>query len=184
MLCATCGKTNPTHAHQCISCGEPLTASTSAVHRFFTSPYLSVFLRALVGAWFITAGWGKTGENFAGVVKEYQLLPDRLVLPVANYLPYVELLVGICFFCGLFTRLSCVGMAAMLVIFIGAISIAWAQGKTHLECGCNPLLAKFGIQEKVGPVPIVIDAFMLLSAAQVFLHDKRILSVDAWLSKK
>lgn len=184
MLCATCGKTNPTHAHQCVACGESLTASTSAARRFLTSPYLSVFLRALVGVYFITAGWGKTGTNFEGIIMEYKLLPLALVPTVAKVLPYVELLIGVCFFCGLFTRLSCVGMAGLLVLFIGAISIAWAQGKTHLDCGCQPFLAKLGIQEKVGPVPIALDTFLLLSAVQVFLYDKRLLSVDAWLMKK
>jgi hypothetical protein len=75
-------------------------------------------------------------------------------------------------------------MAGLLIIFIGAISIAWAQGKTHLDCGCQPFLAKLGIQEKVGPVPIVLDTFLLLAAGQVFLYDRRLLSLDAWLAKK
>lgn len=184
MLCATCGKTNPIHASRCLACGESLTASSGTGRRFLTSPYLSVVLRALVGAYFITAGWGKTGTNFEGVLLEYKLLPLALVPTVAKGLPYVELLVGVCFFCGLFTRLSCVGMAGLLIIFIGAISIAWAQGKTHLDCGCQPFLAKLGIQEKVGPVPIVLDTFLLLAAGQVFLYDRRLLSLDAWLAKK
>lgn len=169
--------------NQSVARGESLTASTPAAHRFLTSPYLSVFLRACVGALFITAGWGKTGTNFEGVITAYQLLPLALVPTVAKALPYVELLIGVCFFCGLFTRLSCVSMMGLLLIFIGAISIAWAQGKTHLDCGCNPMLAKLGFQEKVGPLPIALDSFMLLAAVQVFLYDRRLLSLDAWLMK-
>ncbi|MCS6859195.1 MAG: DoxX family membrane protein [Abditibacteriales bacterium] len=168
---------------QSVGRGEPLPAAPSAVPRFLTSPYLSVVLRAIVGAMFITAGWGKTGTNFEGVLMEYKLLPLALVPTVAKVLPYVELLIGVCFFAGLFTRLSCVSMMGLLLIFIGAISIAWAQGKTHLDCGCNPMLAKLGLQEKVGPLPIVLDTLMFLSALQVFLYDRRLLSLDGWLTK-
>ncbi len=182
LLCATCGKTNPADVRTCLSCGRTLAQVASApslVMAFLTSPYLSVFLRVVVGAWFITAGWGKTGAHFEGVLMEYGLLPLALVPTVAKILPYTELIIGVCVLLGIFTRLSCLGMAGLLLIFIGAVSMAWAEGKTYLECGCNPLF-----REKVGPVPILIDTFLLLAAAQVFFHDKRILSLDAWLSKK
>lgn len=181
MLCATCGKTNPADVRECLSCGKTLAKVASAppvVMAFLTSPYLSVFFRILLGTYFILSGWVKTGIHFEGVLMEYGLLPLALVPTVAKVLPYLELIVGVCLLGGLFTRLSCVGMGAMLVIFIGAISIAWAQGKAGISCGCGLF------EEKVGWKPILRDLMLLLGVAQVFLYDKRILSVDAWLSKK
>ncbi len=181
LVCAACGKDNPTDMGQCVSCGKPLVeaASTmSAVKRFLTSPYLSVFFRLLLGTYFILSGWVKTGVHFEGVLMEYGLLPLALVPTVAKVLPYLELIVGACFLGGLFTRLSCVGMGALLIIFIGAISIALAQGKTGISCGCGLF------EEKVGWKPILRDLLMLLAVVQVFFYDKRILSLDAWLAKK
>jgi uncharacterized membrane protein YphA (DoxX/SURF4 family) len=171
---------NSTDVSQCVACGKPLAAasSVSSVKRFLTSPCLSVFFRAVVGALFIIAGWVKTGTDFEGAIMQYGLLPLILVPTVAKVLPYVELIIGFCLLCGLLTRLSCVGTAAMLVIFIGAISIAWAQGKTYIECGCG--LGK----EYVGSKPIIRDLLMLLATIQVFFYDKRILSLDSWLAKK
>lgn len=163
-----------------MSCGEPLapTVSASAVRRFLTSPYLSIILRVLLGAAFIVSGWVKTGTHFEGSLMQYGLLPLALVPTVAKVLPYVELVVGVCVLCGLFTRLSCAAMAVLLVIFIGAISIAWAQGKTHIDCGCGLF------KEKVGPQPVVRDLIMLLATIQVFFYDKRLLSLDAWMGKQ
>lgn len=73
---------------------------------------------------------------FALAVDRYELLPTALVAPVAITLPWIELVAVVALFTS--TRWRIAGglvLAALLVVFAGAIGSAWARG-LDVSCGC------------------------------------------------
>lgn len=68
-------------------------------------------------------------------VGAYQLLPDDLVEPVANALPFLEIGIGLFLLIGLGVRIAAAASAMLLVVLIGAVASAWARGLS-IDCGC------------------------------------------------
>lgn len=101
-------------------------------------PVVTTFVQALLILIFVGAAIPKLRhrEEFYGVVRNFRLLPERLVRPVAAVLPWFEL--------GIATALlvptaapSAAGVAgAVLVVFGLAIGINVARGRTAIDCGC------------------------------------------------
>lgn len=77
---------------------------------------------------------GKLGESVLAV-RAYQLLPYELTSVVGYALPVIEILLGALLIAGLFTRLSGLAGALLMVAFIFGISSAWSRGLS-LDCGC------------------------------------------------
>ncbi len=94
-------------------------------------------LAIIVGALFVYAGALKVWDpaRFAGDIQNYHVLPWVVNLPLAFYLPWLEI------FCGLaliFRRLYSGALAllfGLLLVFIGASIAAKARG-IDISCGC------------------------------------------------
>ena len=95
--------------------------------------------------------------QFAAVLSQYQLVPADLVLPLATYLPWAEIALGLFLLSGWKTRLAAWIAAALLFVFIIAMTVTYFRG-IEADCGC------FGIGEKISPGTIGRDALMLLPA--------------------
>lgn len=122
----------------------------------------------LLAAIFLYSGYSKMQSTlqFAAVLAQYQLVPTDLVLPLATYLPWGEIALGLFLLTGWKTRFAASAAAALLIIFIAAMSVTYLRG-IEADCGC------FGIGEKISLRTIGRDALLLLPAA-FLLAERRI----------
>jgi uncharacterized membrane protein YphA (DoxX/SURF4 family) len=115
--------------------------------------------RIILAGIFLYSGYSKMQSTlqFAAVLSQYQLVPADLVLPLATYLPWVEIALGLFLLTGWKTQLAAGIAAALLFVFIAAMTVTYLRG-IEADCGC------FGIGEKISPGTIGRDALMLLPA--------------------
>lgn len=97
----------------------------------------AVFVIAAVGLPGTALGEGKLRypHSFASSIRTYQMVPASLVFPMAVYLPWLELVVGIVLVVG-FWRREAIGLGLGLsVMFLLANALALARG-LEVDCGC------------------------------------------------
>ena len=100
-------------------------------------PWLTLLSRLILGGILVVAGVLKIPhpDKSAMSVRAYELLP----VPVANVfgysLPWVEVGVGLLLVFGIAVRINALIGTLLMVMFIVAISQAWARGLT-IDCGC------------------------------------------------
>jgi hypothetical protein len=99
---------------------------------------ISFAIRALAGLVFLSAAWGKVRHRpeFQGVVANYRLLPDLLVVPFALALPPIEAAVGALLPTGLLSPWTEAAAAALLALFALAMAVNLRRGRTDIDCGC------------------------------------------------
>lgn len=114
--------------------GRPL-AGAARWRRY--APSVLVLLRLGLAAVFIVAAVPKIAapDQFALSIFSYQMLPDWGVNALAVFLPWLELLIGVCLACGLWSRASAVIMAGLMIVFMVALASAAARGLS-ISCGC------------------------------------------------
>jgi hypothetical protein len=104
---------------------------------------LYLLLRIGLGVLFILASWDKIRhpEAFAEVIRNYMLLPEILIHPVAILLPWIEAVCGAL----LVTGYLCLGSVAivdgLMVVFTLALVINLIRG-VDMACGCFSLAAE------------------------------------------
>ena len=118
--------------------------------------------RLFLGGIFIYAGYTKIDNElgFSAAIEGYQLLPLWSVLYVAQYLPWVEVALGVMILSGWKLRYFAAGGAGLLGSFILAMAITYARG-IDADCGC------FGLGEKISPFTLLRDSMFMVPA--VFL---------------
>ncbi len=94
-------------------------------------------MRVLMGGIFLYAGYDKVlnPEQFALIVYNYRLLPDRLVNAVALVLPWVEIVAGAFLVLGLFPWASVTVYSGLVMVFMTGIVISLIRG-LDITCGC------------------------------------------------
>ena len=133
--------------------------------------WLVLGCRLVLGAVFIYASWDKIQHPaaFAKQVYNYQILPVMPSNLFAIALPWMELFAGLALIIGVFKGESALLLSALLVLFIGAISVNLYRG-VNLDCGC------FSTSEggrSIGWQTVAQDAG-LLAAGLVVLHAARL----------
>ena len=100
-------------------------------------PWLTLIARAILGGTLLAAGWIKLFNSFEAKasVRAYDLLPVPLANILGTILPGFEILVAIFILIGLWTKKSVLVGTLLMVIFVIAISQAWARG-LPINCGC------------------------------------------------
>lgn len=100
-------------------------------------PWLSTAARLFLAVVFIWAGWPKLidGEGTVRSVRAFELLPESLVRPFAYGLPLLELGIALLLVLGLVTRISALVTAALMIMFMFGIVMAWTRGLS-ISCGC------------------------------------------------
>jgi uncharacterized membrane protein YphA (DoxX/SURF4 family) len=98
---------------------------------------VAIGFRFVLGTVFLLAGLAKLPRRreFVSVVRAYDVLPSRLVAPVARGVPRLELLMGVLLMIGLGTRWVALLVAIVLAFFSAAVGINLARGR-DLDCGC------------------------------------------------
>jgi len=128
-----------------------------------------------LGAVFVYASYAKIGDPraFAKIVYHYGLagpsaslgfLPPNLL---ATVLPWTEALVGGLLIVGVWRREAAVLAAAMLVMFVVAVSWALAHGINLENCGCFSVKSGSGNGRAAGIQLILGDLGLLLAAVYV-----------------
>lgn len=143
---------------------------------------LSLLARALLAVVFVWAALHKIvhPDEFALTVATYQILPLSLVNLQAIALPWVEFLVGVTLFAGVWTRESALVTVGMNVMFIVAILVTLYRGEEIL-CGC---FASGEVGHQIGWDLVFRDLGLVLAGLYVVWIGPRRPSVDAVLSRR
>ncbi len=98
---------------------------------------LSFVGRLVVAGVFIWAGAQKARnpQFFALDLEAYRLLPAVVILPIAYYLPWLEIAVGLSLLVPALRRAALGLSIVLLLVFILMLSIAWMRGLS-INCGC------------------------------------------------
>ena len=94
-------------------------------------------VRIVVGGVFLYAGAAKLADPaaFAEAIARYRLTPDWLNVPLARFLPWVELLAGISLATGTLARGGAGIAGGLSAMFAVAIAAALVRG-LDIHCGC------------------------------------------------
>lgn len=124
--------------------------------------FLTWASRVVLAGVFIYGGYTKLQAElqFAAAIAGYRLLPDKLILPVATYLPWFEIILGLLLLTGWYRRVVAGFAAGLLTLFIIIMTITYLRG-IEADCGC------FGVGERISPTTIARDSLFLIPA--VFL---------------
>ncbi len=99
--------------------------------------WFGLLSRLTLGGVLFAAGWLKifTPAKSQMAVRAYEVLP----ISVANFLgialPWLEVGLGVLLILGIAVRISAIVGGGLMVVFIAAISQAWARGLS-IDCGC------------------------------------------------
>jgi uncharacterized membrane protein YphA (DoxX/SURF4 family) len=113
---------------------------------------------------FIYAGYAKLREpwiQFAVSLNSFRLLPAGALEPLAKFMPWSELALGIAILSGVMLRWSALVASLLLTLFFAVLIRSYAIG-LQVDCGC------FGAGEAdLGPLRLAEEAAMLALAAAV-----------------
>lgn len=102
-----------------------------------TARWVRLGLRLFLGGVFLYASWDKALDPgaFAGVVRNYQILPEPLVHIAALMLPWLELFVGICLLGGFWLPGALLWANGLMLVFTLALAVNMMRG-INVSCGC------------------------------------------------
>lgn len=98
-----------------------------------------VILRIIIGSIFLVSGLGKLlspYQNFLYAIEAYQFLPSLVEFWVSQIFPWIELIVGVFVFLGLWTPWALRVALILFGIFVVALAQALIRGLPLENCGC------------------------------------------------
>ena len=98
---------------------------------------LQRILHLLFGGVFVYAGIMKAWNPmvFLDDIRSFALLPDPYAAMLSMFLPWLEIFAGLAVIVGWLRKAGLVVLNLSLLMFLGAIVIAWMRG-TDIRCGC------------------------------------------------
>lgn len=96
-------------------------------------------VRILIGLFFIVVSLDKVMspyQNFLYVVQSYQLFPAMIEEVVARVFPWIQLLLGVFLFLGLYLKWTLRSFLLMISAFLLIIGQALARQLPISDCGC------------------------------------------------
>ena len=110
------------------------------VDKFASGKYgtwFGLLSRLVLGGVLFAAGWLKifTPAKSQMSVRAYEVLPISIANFLGIALPWLEVGFGIQLILGIAVRLSAIVGGGLMIVFIAAISQAWARGLS-IDCGC------------------------------------------------
>ncbi len=123
--------------------------------------------RLLLAGIFIYAGYVKVQAplQFSVAIAGYKLVPESLVLPLATYLPWLEIALGALLLSGWKIRYMAIGAAALLLSFTAMLTVTYLRG-IEADCGC------FGFGDRITPRTIARDLLFILPALYLILEKR------------
>jgi len=115
--------------------------------------------RCILAGIFLYTGYIKIRSplQFAAVLSGYQLFPDSLILPMADYFPWIEIVLGVLLLIGWKIRYVAVAACALLASFLTVLTITYFRG-IEANCGC------FSFEDRISLLTIGRDTLILLPA--------------------
>jgi len=109
-------------------------------------PWMSLLARLVLGGVLLVAGYLKafSPDKSQMAVRAYEILPISVANFLGIILPWLEIGAGLLLLVGLGIRYASIFGSVLMLIFVIAISQAWARGLS-IDCGC------FGGGGKVAP---------------------------------
>ncbi|NPV82843.1 MAG: DoxX family membrane protein [Candidatus Aminicenantes bacterium] len=103
----------------------------------FNNRNFLLLLRLIVGGVFIWAAVTKIADPlaFAQDVRNYRLVGQTLSFLTAIFLPWVELIAGVCLVIGVYPRSSAFLISGLLAFFIVLVAVTMVRG-IDVDCGC------------------------------------------------
>ena len=140
--------------------------------------------RVILGGVIFVAGAlkvGAIGESILAV-RAFRILPYELTSVVGTILPFAEILLGLLLILGVFTRLTGILGALLMLAFTIAIASAWARGLT-LDCGCFGGGGVISAEAAFAAYPWDIARDIALMACGVWLAflPRTAFAVDTWI---
>jgi uncharacterized membrane protein YphA (DoxX/SURF4 family) len=147
------------------------------VKRLLAHPWLTIRVQIALGAIFVIAAWPKIADppSFAHMIYNYRIVPASLINISALVMPWVEMLAGLALILGVWKSAARNVVAAMLAIFIIAISINLSRDNA-IDCGCFNVSDRGKSHEQRifdMKVDVARDLGMLLMAGQLWYAAKR-----------
>jgi len=123
--------------------------------------------RLILAGVFIYSGYVKVQEplQFAVAISGYKLVPEHLIFPLAKFLPWAEIVLGLAILIGWKIRYFSAATAALLLFFIAVLAITVSRG-IEANCGC------FGLDERISPLTILRDSLFLIPAVYLVIEPK------------
>lgn len=158
----------------------------NSIHSFISHPAILLLIRVLVGGVFLVFGIAKAIapiEEFIASIYSYQMLPEAIVPVFAYVMIYTEIIIGLLFILGLYTKRMAQAHIVLLGMFIIAISQAMMRGLELLDCGCGG-----GLKLGETPTEVLVRDIILLLLVGVWLIQKTPIekrwSLDRMMIKK
>jgi uncharacterized membrane protein YphA (DoxX/SURF4 family) len=100
-------------------------------------PWIGLFARLVLGGVLLVAGYLKViaPDKSQMAVRSYEMLPNSIANLLGLVLPFLEIAIGVLLVLGALTKVMAALGGLTMVIFIIAISQAWARG-LNIDCGC------------------------------------------------
>jgi len=100
-------------------------------------PWITLLFRLILGGVLLVAGGLKVGnpQKSAMAVRAYEILPIDIANFLGYVLPWFEIAVGVLLILGVAVKVNALLGGITMLIFILAISQAWARGLS-IDCGC------------------------------------------------
>lgn len=116
--------------------------------------------RLFLAGVFIYTGYIKLAAplQFAAALTGYQLLPENLIWPVANYFPWIEIVLGAALLIGWKIRYFSLGAVGLLLFFTALLLVTYFRG-INANCGC------FSFDDPISLKTILRDSLLLIPAA-------------------
>jgi putative oxidoreductase len=123
--------------------------------------------RIILAGIFLYSGYIKVKAplEFAASLSAYQLFPAKLIFPMADYFPWVEILLGIILLIGWKIRFVSLAAAGLLSFFIIILAITYFRG-IEADCGC------FGSGDRISPLTLARDFMFLLPALFLIIEPR------------
>ena len=123
--------------------------------------------RLFLAGVFFYSGYIKIREplQFAVALTGYQLIPENLILPIATYFPWIEILLGIALLIGWKVRYFAAGATALLLFFSLLLVITYFRG-IDANCGC------FSFDDPITPLTILRDGLIVIPAVYLLLESR------------
>ena len=144
---------------------------------------IAVFARIIIGAIFLISGLAKISDpgRFILTLREFRLFPEVIVPFTAIWLPWLELLLGLCVLVGLLHRTSALILACLNAGFLAAILSVIVRG-IEVDCGCFGMLADMlGLPDMADMKAVVRNVVFIGLCLLIFFSRKEALSLEGYI---
>lgn len=135
------------------------------------APWATLAARILLGVVLLLAGYlkAKSPAQAQMAVRAYKLLPISIANIFGLSLPWLEIGAGVLLIVGIAVRYAALFGGLLMLLFVGAISQAWARGLS-IDCGCFGGGGQVAAGHTKYLQEILRDLGLTLSAAFLYLN--------------